>query len=179
MCSYTATMTGSGQRARRHGKAKALVVSRIGQPSVGERLLQFLELLGVGRMMDNGKTKRKPRPLGWTGVLYGRRERHRRQTDNCSSLLFLPYMFLLRGNSDPELCAQRDAEGGGTSMSWLVVGTVAGSPLSFLGASYISLRDERLRRHYLTNEVSLIETFVYYNYFVIQKLSKLNQFVNH
>jgi hypothetical protein len=85
-------------------------------------------------------------------------------------------MFLLRGNSDPELCAQRDTEGGGTPMSWFVVGTVASSPLSFLGASYM---DERLKRHYLINKISLIETFVYYNYFVIQKLLKLNQSVNH
>jgi hypothetical protein len=55
-------------------------------------------------------------------------------------------------------------------MSWLVVG----SPLSFLGASYISLRDERLKRRYLINKIPLIEIFVYDNYFVIQKLSKLN-----
>ena len=57
--------------------------------------------------------------------------------------LFLSLSLFFEGDSYPKTCAQRTAEGGGSLLSFVVVGGEANDrfPLSFL--SYIFLGDER------------------------------------
>jgi hypothetical protein len=109
----------------------------LSNPRWESRLLRFLELSEVGRVME---VQKKPRPQEWTNGLYGRQRK-----GLCREMItsfFCSYFLsiLCKEDSYSETCAQRNAEGGGSLLSGLACSRF------LLSAVCILLWSERQKR---------------------------------
>jgi hypothetical protein len=107
----------------------------LANPRWERRLLRFLELSVVGRVVADGTNENE----AWTAkidewIVWEVGEEIGGPDQLTHSLLFLFFLFnsLCKGGSHPAICAQRNDEGEGSPMLWFSAGTETGFFCLFL-----------------------------------------------